>query len=62
MRGDRIVRVNGVAVQSQAEFYAELWSRRAGDLIDVAVRRDDRVRVISVPSIDRHTLYRRHEP
>ncbi|OLB53546.1 MAG: hypothetical protein AUH99_02215 [Candidatus Rokubacteria bacterium 13_2_20CM_2_70_11] len=62
VRGDRIVRVNGVAVQSQAEFYAELWSRRAGDLIDVAVRRDDRVRVISVPSIDRHTLYRRPEP
>src|SRR2546425_456882 len=58
LKGDRIVRVNGVAVQSREDFYLELWSRRAGDLIEMAVQRADRVRVITVPSIDRHTLYR----
>ncbi|MBI4636312.1 MAG: serine protease, partial [Candidatus Rokubacteria bacterium] len=57
-KGDRIVRVNGVAVASQREFYEQLWSKRAGELIEVAVQRDDRVHVMTVPSIDRHTLYR----
>ena len=61
LKGDRIVRVNGVAVQSQEAFYVELWSRRAGDPIEIAVRRGDRVRVITVRSIDRHTLYRPRE-
>ena len=56
------VGVNGVAVQSREDFYLELWSRRAGDLIEMAVQRADRVRVITVPSIDRHTLYRPREP
>jgi S1-C subfamily serine protease len=55
--GDQIVRVNGVEVASQEEFYEEMWRQQAGDLIEVAVRRDDRVRVISVRSIDRHRLY-----
>ena len=58
VKGDRILRVNGVAVASQEEFYEQLWSRRAGDLIEVAVQRQDRVHVIAVPSIDRHRLYR----
>ena len=40
-RGDQIVRVNGVDVASQEEFYEQLWRRQAGDLIEVAVRRDD---------------------
>lgn len=62
VRGDRIVGVNGVAVQSQEEFYEQLWSRRAGDLIEVTVLRDERERVITVESIDRHTLYRSREP
>jgi S1-C subfamily serine protease len=56
-RGDQIVRVNGVDVASQEEFYEQLWRRQAGDTIDVAVRRDDREQVISVRSIDRHRLY-----
>ncbi|MGH7276511.1 MAG: S1C family serine protease, partial [Candidatus Rokuibacteriota bacterium] len=58
VKGDRILRVNGVAVASQEQFYEQLWSRRAGDLIEVAVQRQDRVHVIAVPSIDRHRLYR----
>lgn len=56
--GDRIVRVNGVAVRSQEEFYEQLWLGKAGDVIQLAVRRKDGVRVIPVPSIDRYRLYR----
>jgi 5-methylcytosine-specific restriction endonuclease McrBC regulatory subunit McrC len=44
-------------VASQEEFYAQMWRRRAGDTIEVSVRRNDRVQVISVRSIDRHRLY-----
>jgi|RhiMetdeSRZDD1v2_1073273.scaffolds.fasta_scaffold17219_2 S1-C subfamily serine protease len=57
-RGDRIVGVDGVRVATQEEFYERLWRRRAGDTIDVAVRRGDTERVISVRSVDRYTLYR----
>ena len=56
-QGDRILKVNGVAVASQEEFYEQLWSRRAGDLIELSVQRDNRVRTISVPSVDRHRLF-----
>src|SRR6059036_3919477 len=56
-QGDRILRVNGVAIASQEEFYEQLWSRRAGDLLELAVQRDNQVRTISVPSVDRHRLY-----
>jgi S1-C subfamily serine protease len=56
-RGDQIVGVDGVAVASQEEFYEQMWRRQAGDTIEVAVRRDDHVQVISVRSIDRHRLY-----
>jgi len=57
-KGDRIVGVNGVGVRTQEEFYEQMWRRRAGDTIEVVVRRDDAVRVIPVRSIDRTTLYR----
>ena len=53
-RGDRIVSVNGVTVKSQEEFYDALWKNRAGEVIKVAVQRDDRVVVIPVRSEDRH--------
>ena len=56
-RGDLIVGVNGVNVASQEEFYEELWRRQAGDTIDVTVRRDGGVQVISVRSMDRYRLY-----
>ena len=56
--GDQIVGVNGVTVTSQEEFYEALWRRQAGDTIEVSVRRNDRVRVIPVHSIDRHRLFR----
>jgi len=50
-----------VRVDSQEAFYARLWARRAGDVIEVAVRRRDEVRVIRVTSVDRHGLYRVRE-
>jgi S1-C subfamily serine protease len=56
-RGDHIVAVDGVDVSSQEEFYEQMWRRQAGDTIEVAVQREDGVRVISVRSIDRHRLY-----
>jgi serine protease Do len=56
-QGDRILKVNGVAVASQEEFYEQLWSRRAGDLIELSVQRENQVRTISVPSVDRHRLF-----
>jgi S1-C subfamily serine protease len=54
--GDRIVSVNGVTVKSQEEFYDALWKNRAGEVIKVSVKRDDRVVVIPVRSEDRHRL------
>src|SRR2546425_1800177 len=56
-QGDRILKVNGVAVASQEEVYEQLWSRRAGDLIELAVQRANKVHIIAVPSVDRHRLY-----
>ncbi|HTO11940.1 MAG TPA: S1C family serine protease [Candidatus Binatia bacterium] len=57
-RGDQIVGVDGVGVATQEEFYEALWRRRAGETIEVSVRRADRVQVIPVRSIDRHRLFR----
>lgn len=57
-KGDRIVGVNGVRVRTQEEFYEQMWRRQAGDTIEVAVNREDTVRVIPVRSIDRTILYR----
>ena len=56
-KGDRIIRVDGVAVVTQEQFYEQMWRREAGDTIEVAVKRAEQVRVISVRSIDRHRLY-----
>jgi S1-C subfamily serine protease len=43
-------------VKSQEEFYDALWKNRAGEVIKVSVKRDDRVVVIPVRSEDRHRL------
>jgi S1-C subfamily serine protease len=55
-RGDRIVRVNGVAVTSQEDFYEQLWRARAGDLVEVAVERANALHVIRVRSVDRYDV------
>lgn len=57
-KGDRIIRVNGVPVASQEEFYEQLWRGRAGDTVELSVRRDGAERVIRVHSLDRATIYR----
>jgi S1-C subfamily serine protease len=57
-KGDQIVAVNGISVGTQEEFYEALWRRQAGETIEVSVRRQERVRVIPVRSIDRHRLFR----
>ena len=57
-KGDQILRVNGVGVRSQEEFYEQLWRGEAGDVIELAVDRAGTVRVIPVPSMDRYRLYR----
>jgi S1-C subfamily serine protease len=54
-KGDRIVRVNDVAVASQEQFYTELWRGQAGDVVRVAVRRGDGEHVIAVRSADRRS-------
>jgi S1-C subfamily serine protease len=58
VKGDQIVGVDGVSVGSQEEFYEALWQRRAGETIEISVRRAERLRVIPVRSIDRHRLFR----
>jgi serine protease Do len=55
-KGDRIVRVNGVAIGTQEEFYEQLWRAQAGDVVRLAVERDDRVHVVAVRSVDRARL------
>jgi S1-C subfamily serine protease len=55
-KGDRIVRVNGIAVATQEEFYRQLWRGQAGDVVRLAVERGDRVHVVAVPSMDRAAL------
>jgi S1-C subfamily serine protease len=57
-KGDRIVGVDGVSVGTQREFYEQLWARRAGDTIEVAVQRAGGVVVIAVRSMDRQRLFR----
>jgi S1-C subfamily serine protease len=55
-KGDRILSVNGVSVESQEDFYQQLWRGRAGDVVTVGVQRDSRVLVIGVRSIDRYEV------
>ena len=55
-RGDRIVRVNGVKVRSQEEFYETLWRHTAGEVIKLSVERNQRLVEISVRSADRHRM------
>lgn len=58
VKGDRIVKVNGVAVGVQEEFYRQLWRGRAGDVFEISIVRGGTARTIPVRSIDRRQLYR----
>jgi S1-C subfamily serine protease len=57
-KGDRIVSVNGVTVESQEHFYEVLWRGQAGDVVRIAVQRGAARHVIAVASIDRYRLLR----
>jgi S1-C subfamily serine protease len=52
--GDRIVALNGVTIGSQEHFYEVLWRGQAGDVVRVAVQREEGVEVIAVQSADRY--------
>jgi S1-C subfamily serine protease len=57
-KGDRIVSVNGITVESQEHFYQVLWRGQAGDVIRIAVQRGPALHVIPVGSMDRYRLLR----
>ncbi len=58
LKGDRIVSVNGVSVDSQEHFYEVLWRGQAGDVVRIAVQRGGALHVIAVASMDRYRLLR----
>ena len=55
--GDRIVRVNGEQVSSQAEFYRRLWMGSPGQDVQLVVMREARLEAITVRSVDRYRLF-----
>lgn len=57
-KGDRIVSINGITVESQEHFYHVLWRGQAGDVIRIAVQRGPGLHVIAVASMDRYRLLR----
>lgn len=58
-RGDVIVRLNGEKVESQEDFYRKLWKAPVGRHVDIVVLREATFQVISVRTIDRHSLSRK---
>jgi S1-C subfamily serine protease len=57
-RGDVIVRLNGEKLESQEDFYRKLWKTQIGQEVTIVVLREAKFHVISVRTIDRHTLSR----
>ena len=55
--GDRIVRVNGEEISSQADFYRRLWLGLAGQEVQLVVMRATRLEAITVRSVDRYRLF-----
>ena len=54
--GDVIVRVNGTAVSSQAEFYRRLWLAGIEQDVQLVVMREARLESITVRPVDRYRL------
>jgi S1-C subfamily serine protease len=54
--GDVIVRVNGAAVSSQAEFYRRLWLGPVEQDVQLVVMREARLEAITVRPVDRYRL------
>jgi S1-C subfamily serine protease len=57
-RGDVIVRLNGEKVESQEDFYRKLWKTQIGQSVSIVVLRETKFEVISIRTIDRHSLSR----
>ena len=57
-RGDVIVRLNGEKVESQEDFYRKLWKTQIGQSVNIVVLREATFQVISIRTIDRHSLSR----
>lgn len=55
-RGDVIVRLSGEKVESQEDFYRKLWKTPIGAELNIVVLRESKFQVISVRTIDRHSL------
>jgi S1-C subfamily serine protease len=58
-RGDVIVRLNGEKVDNQEDFYRKLWKTQIGQELNIVVLRESKFQVITVRTIDRHTLLRK---
>jgi len=59
-RGDVIVRLNAEKVEGQEDFYRKLWKTKVGQDISILVLRESKFQVISVRTVDRHSLF--HKP
>jgi S1-C subfamily serine protease len=57
-RGDILVRMNGEKVESQEDFYRKLWKTQIGQSVSIVVLRETKFEVISIRTIDRHSLSR----
>jgi serine protease Do len=57
-RGDRIVRINGVKIESQQDFYSRLWQGAVDQEVNIVVQRDARFEAITVRPADRYGVYR----
>ena len=55
-RGDVIVRLSGEKVENQEDFYRKLWKTPIGAELNIVVLRESKFQVISVRTIDRHSL------
>jgi S1-C subfamily serine protease len=57
-QGDVIVKLNGEKVESQEDFYRQLWRSSVGQEVHVVVQRDNALRAIMVRPADRYRIYR----
>jgi S1-C subfamily serine protease len=56
-QGDVILTIDGHDVPSRRTLYERIWSRRAGDAVDLKIFRDNEVRSIQVPTADAEAFF-----
>jgi S1-C subfamily serine protease len=57
-RGDVIMRLNGEKVESQEDFYRKLWNTQIGQSVNIVVLREAKFQIITLRTVDRHSLSR----